>query len=457
MGAGAVWQELDCTFTTDSCKVVGPPSSFRAEAAGMHMAVDGAPRDVPLTILTDSMNVLYALRAFNTSEFDRDMRRQRNADIIRDILTAINLRSAPTHLVKVKSHRGIHLNELADEAAGMAKAAPAEIADTRYCDFEPEGDGFHFTWVDEEGDIVTTDAFKTVVKRWHATQGARTLKEVRTAATFGGQFLTDPDAGRHLLQLSKHHRSWSQMEERRWMQQVGHVLPLNGYLHRIGRHPTGCCPWHPGIRESQMHFQCMCSEFQENRTAAHHDIAKAIISELREQKPSGWTFWYETPLSLLPWQFAWANPLEARKQKDRRPDGVAFHAVTKRVVFLEVSRPMDQEDNMAKASERKGEQYTEAVQALYRAQQRRDMRGETTSASTLPILVGVRGSVEYAEAVREFSVFGLSKRKLDKVLAAGVRAAITAGSNMISARAAALPFAHLKRGRRRQRRSGAAT
>ena len=240
------------------------------------------------------------------------------------------------------------------------------------------------------------------------------------------------------------------------MQQVGHVLPLNGYLHRINKHPTGCCPWHPGVRETQMHFQCQCSEFQENRTAAHHDIAKAIISELREQKPSGWTFWYETPLSSLPWQFAWANPLEARKQRDRRPDGVAFHSVTKRVVFLEVSRPMDQEDNMAKASERKGEQYTEAVQALCRAQRRRGMQGETTAVSTLPILVGVRGSVEYSEAVREFGVFELSKRKLDKVLAAGVRAAITAASNMISARAAALPFAQMRRGRSRQRRSRAA-
>ena len=136
---------------------------------------------------------------------------------------------------------------------------------------------------------------------------------------------------------------------------------------------------------------------------------------------------------------------------------MAFHALTKTVVFLEVSRPMDQEDNMAKASVRKGEQYTEAVQALCRAQRRRDMHGETSVVCTLPILVGVRGSVEYTEAVREFGIFELSKRKLDKVLAAGVRAAIMAASNMISARTAALPFAQMRRGRRSCRRPGAAT
>ena len=98
------------------------------------------------------------------------------------------------------------------------------------------------------------------------------------AAMYGCQFLTDATAGRHLLHLSKLHRPWSAMEERRWMQQVGHVLPLNGYLHCINKHPTGFCPWCPGIRETQMHFQCQCSEFQENRTTAHHDIAKAVIS-----------------------------------------------------------------------------------------------------------------------------------------------------------------------------------
>ena len=74
MGAAAVVQLLDCTTITDACKVEGDPSSFRAEAAGMHMSLVLAPTDEPLTILTDSMNVVYAMQAFNTLEFARDMR-----------------------------------------------------------------------------------------------------------------------------------------------------------------------------------------------------------------------------------------------------------------------------------------------------------------------------------------------------------------------------------------------
>lgn len=74
---------------------------------------------------------------------------------------AINLRSAPTHLVKVKSHCGIHLNEMADKVAGSARAARDEATDTQLC---PDGDGFYFTWVDEDGEIITTDEFTQVVK-----------------------------------------------------------------------------------------------------------------------------------------------------------------------------------------------------------------------------------------------------------------------------------------------------
>ena len=59
--------------------------------------------DTTLTILTDSMNVIHALMAWNTEEFTRDMRWQRHSDIIMEILTAINQRRAPTRIVKIKS------------------------------------------------------------------------------------------------------------------------------------------------------------------------------------------------------------------------------------------------------------------------------------------------------------------------------------------------------------------
>mmetsp|Transcript_29552 Transcript_29552/g.60606 ORF Transcript_29552/g.60606 Transcript_29552/m.60606 type:complete len:107 (-) Transcript_29552:780-1100(-) len=105
------------------------------------------------------------------------------------------------------------------------------------------------------------------------------------------------------------------------MQHVGLVAPLNGYLNRINKHSTRDCPWCPGVLEMQMHFQCKCKQFELPGTTAHHNIAKAVISALKE-KEEGWKFWYETPFSALPWHFQWASSREARKQNRRRPDGV---------------------------------------------------------------------------------------------------------------------------------------
>lgn len=45
---------------------------------------------------------------------------QLNADVMKALLLAINQRSAQLHIVKVKSHHGVTLNEVADQAARLA-------------------------------------------------------------------------------------------------------------------------------------------------------------------------------------------------------------------------------------------------------------------------------------------------------------------------------------------------
>ena len=185
MGAAAVLLFPDGQIVTDACKVDGDPSSFRAEAAGMHLTLALTPMDQPVTIFTDSMNVVFALQAFNTGEFARDMRRQLHADIIKQILLAINLRSAPTTIVKVKSHRGIALNEMADQAAGWARLAPPEEVDTRYCGYDYFREGLAFEWrasEDDEEPTITRDP-KQVFKRWQAQARAMQVAAARIADT----------------------------------------------------------------------------------------------------------------------------------------------------------------------------------------------------------------------------------------------------------------------------------
>ena len=92
---------------------------------------------------------------------------------------------------------------------------------------------------------------------------------------------------------------------------------------------------------------------------------------------------------------------------------------------------MDQGDSLEAATLRKGEQYDSAVRAVQRGQ-----RSVRFSARTVPLVFGVRGSVDHTDILFHLSPFQL--KKPDRVVAAGVRAAVAAASTMIDGRKAKL-------------------
>ena len=47
--------------------------------------------------------------------------------------------------------------------------------------------------------------------------------------------------------------------------------------------------------------------FADNRTAAHHAIARAVMGALAGSNLKGWTFFYETPFDQLPFKFEWKD------------------------------------------------------------------------------------------------------------------------------------------------------
>lgn len=282
---------------------------------------------------------------------------------------------------------------------------------------------------------------KLVFKRWEEVARKETRAAAQERGTYAGQPLTKEGWGQHLLHQSKLVRPWTEMEERRWMQMVGRVYPVMTYLRQIDKHPTGECPWcKGGVRETLCHFQSECKQFRANRTLAHHDIARATVAALKDIRLPGWKFYYETTMKDLPFEFAWSSLDEEVEQQDRRPDGVAYNEMEGTVIFLEFTRAMDNPDNMLRALADKGEQYVEAVAALERAQRRRATRHlpRIQSVSTAPLIFGVRGTVLMTTAREALHQLKLTEPQLKRVLAAGVRAAITAASNMCSARAAAL-------------------
>mmetsp|Transcript_61234 Transcript_61234/g.126488 ORF Transcript_61234/g.126488 Transcript_61234/m.126488 type:complete len:503 (-) Transcript_61234:1075-2583(-) len=339
--------------------------------------------------------------------------------------------------------RGVRLNEMADELAGAAVDAEDDEAETVFTPTPPDS-SMTFSWLPEGAyDPVTTADTRQLFKRWDECQRQQTRERVAQQGTYAGQLLTHADWGQDLLHRSRSIRAWTETEERRWMQMAGRTFPVHSYLRRIDKHPTGDCPWcGAGVPETLTHFQSECPQFQLNRTAAHHAIARATVAALKDLRLPQWQFFYETPLSELPFRFKWASPGEEEEQAARRPDGVAWNEATGTVIFLEFTRAMDNPDNMARACQVKGQQYEVPERALREAQRFRAYRHQGSAAirsvSTCPLIFGVRGTVLVEEAWTGLQALELTKGQLRKILTCGVRAAVSAASDMCTARFAAM-------------------
>ena len=73
------------------------------------------------------------------------------------------------------------------------------------------------------------------------------------------------------------------------------------------------------------------------------------------------------------------------------------------VLFMEFTRCMDHPATMAAAIGRKSQQYDEAVEAIWLAQQTLNYSARTVAeVSTIPMVFGVRGAMAYAEACEGF-------------------------------------------------------
>lgn len=124
---------------------------------------------------------------------------QRNADIMKSLLLSINARTAPIHIITVKLHRGVVLNESADRAAGLA--AVDYDADLLFPN-DHSIKGMTFLWPASntpDADVVTADKNTDVLKCWFTTSQELTCSYQQVQDTIAGRFLTAEDQGRHLL------------------------------------------------------------------------------------------------------------------------------------------------------------------------------------------------------------------------------------------------------------------
>lgn len=90
-----------------------------------------------------------------------------------------------------------------------------------------------------------------------------------------------------------------------------------------------------------------------------------MLAGVKDLRPQGWQFWYETPFCDLHFDFAWTsdNLWGPTKQPVRLPDCVAWHELSWTLYFLEFTRAWDEGDSLQVANDLKAEQYAAAEEA----------------------------------------------------------------------------------------------
>ena len=287
----------------------------------------------------------------------KELETHEHREMLTDIVLALQARTAPTTLVKVKAHVGQILNEEADRLAdkGTSSEAPNYPYDRIYSVHEADKLKVE-KWVDDAQDSRTytmQEAISIVTQAHIKTRRPRMLKcsplitaslgDVAVGRALKAEYLakttTPPDVIRD--QILWHARrtpcaawmkSWSNKA------QASIICRL---CHRAD--------------ENVAHLQCTCTELHEMHVKAHNDCWKAVWETMvKELLRLGYEVYFETPLGQIPEvPFDTTGYTETAEKRvpdaHRRPDAVLIKRnrsrheaettpFTPRVVFLDFAR-----------------------------------------------------------------------------------------------------------------------
>ncbi len=328
MGAGIAFREGGHALQDTLLRVSGHVTTFVAEGAAASFLLGMVPADVPLTILTDSANIMFTMQHCSRLEKWRDFSNHPDEALVKELALRQASRTARTHWVKIKSHTSVLLNKQADELA-MAAPDSEDAWSKRYTE-QTDDNVIQFHRLD--GNAEANATLQSVSDYLLGTRA----EHVTSNATRTVRKMCAPGTGRRHFS----HALWRTHLEakvvKHMLQCLTNTFPTQKRLWIMKKVDSPKCRYCNADKEDNLyHWQQECTGFHDARTKVHNDIWAAVFSALRDHLPGGWKAFTETTVRDLP--TIQASSIDARFA-NRRPDGVFLRKDTVTYVMVDLVR-----------------------------------------------------------------------------------------------------------------------
>ena len=425
-----------------SAPVGGPLASLRAEAVGLLYLLRKAKihfkKAIPLLIFIDCLALLMILKKWGRSDFWPDPREVVHFDVILPLLLELRQWPQQVTLVKVKSHSGCQLNEMADELADLGCASEEEPI----CP-GPQKYGSLLLRVrsstrqqiesEETGHLLPRDGApnKALLK---GIVAVNTLRAAKLRSTiFVREALQRSDSKEVRTAIAK----CDDGTVRCWMKMMSGIYPVNSYLHKIKKvNSPNCTYCNNGQKETLSHFLKICPKFHHARTAVHNRVRQALFQMLKRYASSDWRLMEETPLSRTSLRLkAVATALvqqTGRAVKDSeiqtgqmcigrwQPDMVSISFAKRKIAIgPEITIPSDSRPQaLIDAHDRKIKSYMPLIAAL------QDYVDSGLTVCVLPWVVGARGMIRRDQLTESLEFLEIPKQKWAAMIDCTIRTAV---------------------------------
>ena len=425
MSGGVAYRPGPHGLADTGLHVGGPISSLVAEGAAVLYLMEAAPPEEPLTILTDSANVMWAMQHCSRKERVADFSRHPNQELIQRLRQQHIRRTAVTRYVKVTAHTSILFNERADRLAATARANK-DAPSRSFGSWENE-DCLHFRKQGDE-DAVQVEAAELRTHFLQLRSSELLRKQTRTT-----QKLTAPGVGRHLMHKvlwGKGPLSVADQATKRMMQCITNTYPTRSRLKLMGKAHTAQCPFCRQGKETLFHWQQKCPQFHDARTKVHDNVWSAVYGAIRNYLPAGkFTTYKETTIGRAPFDLSQENS----KFKLRKPDGMYVVNKERYWTIVDFTRGHgNTREDLKRPEDRKRRKYATLLAAL---------RERHAYVEFFPLVASYNGAIAEDTWRAFMDRLGLDEKAQNKVLYIAAHALCVGFNTMVDIRLSS--FAHI--------------